>query len=93
LPDGSRATDPEVLIFSARPTMATTKHKAHTLREKPNRNGPVPAPRLAPLQEAPVESEQEADASSRFTFTVWLLGFGFLGSLVLWDFVTALLFR
>jgi hypothetical protein len=53
----------------------------------------VPAPRLAPLQETPIDGEQEADASSRFTFTVWLLGFGFLGSLVLWDFVTALLFR
>ena len=73
--------------------MATTKHKAHTLRDKPNRNGPMPSPRLAPLQEVRVNSEPEADACSRFTFSVWLLAFGSLGSLVLWDLVTALLFR
>jgi hypothetical protein len=73
--------------------MAIAKHKTPTLREKPNRNGPVLAPKLTPLPQAPVDSEQEADACSRFTFSVWLLAFGFLGSLVLWDLVTALLFR
>jgi hypothetical protein len=73
--------------------MAITKHKTHTLREKPNRNGPVLTPKLTPAQETPVESEQEVDAPARFTFSVWLLAFVFLGSLVIWDLVTALLFR
>jgi hypothetical protein len=73
--------------------MAITKHKTHTLREIPHRNGPVSAPLLAPIQEAPVAGEQKVDACTRFTFFIWLLAFAFLSGLILWDLVTALLFR
>jgi hypothetical protein len=73
--------------------MAIVKHKTHTLREKSHRNGPALAPLLAPIEETPAAGEEKGDACTRFTFSVWLLAFAFLGSLLLWDLVTALLFR
>lgn len=49
---------------------------------------------LAPaLQELPAAPEKEPDPGSRMVLAAWLLAFIFLGSLALWDLLTALLFR
>jgi hypothetical protein len=74
--------------------MASPTHKSRTLREKPDRIGQAPsAPFLATLQETPTQSEPKPDQGSRIAFAVWLLAFAFLGSLLVWDLITAILFR
>lgn len=74
--------------------MASTKHKTRTPRERPDRLVSEPPPRLAPaLQEPPIALSQTPDAGSRFALAVWLTGFLFLFGFLLWDLVTALLFR
>jgi hypothetical protein len=74
--------------------MASPKHKTRTPREKVNRIGHGPSAGLIPaLQEPPAECEQKPDQGSRIALAVWLLAFAFLGSLALWDLITAILFR
>ncbi len=74
--------------------MASPKHKTRTLREKPNRVGPgLPAGLARALQEPPTDIEQRPDQGNRIALAVWLLAFVFLGSLLLWDLITAILFR
>ena len=74
--------------------MASPKHKTRPLRETPDRIGQAPsAPFLATLQETPTQSERKPNQGGRVAFAVWLLAFAFLGSLLLWDLITAILFR
>jgi hypothetical protein len=74
--------------------MASPKHKTRSLREKPNGIAPRPPAGFAPsLPEPPAHFEQKTDEGSRFPFALWLVAFGFLASLLLWDLLTALLFR
>jgi hypothetical protein len=74
--------------------MASPKHKTNTLREKPDRIGQAPSVQfLAALHEAPTQGEPRPEPGSRIAFAVWLLAFGFLATLALWDLITAILFR
>jgi len=74
--------------------MASPKHKTRTPTEKPNRNGPALTAGVPPaLQEPPSDIEHTLDQSSRIALAVWLLAFVFLCSLLLWDLITAILFR
>ena len=74
--------------------MPSPKHKTRTLREKPNRVGPALSADFAPAsQEPPTDIEQRVDQGNRIALAVWLLAFVFLGSLLLWDLITAILFR
>jgi len=45
------------------------------------------------LKESPSAGDPVADPGSRVALAAWLLAFAFLGSLALWDLITALLFR
>jgi hypothetical protein len=74
--------------------MASTKLKTPTLGENPHRNGLQGSHGLAPaLEEPPADRAQEADQGSWIAFAVWFLAFVFLCTLLLWDLVTAILFR
>jgi hypothetical protein len=73
--------------------MASPNPKTRTPRDKPSRIV-LPLPERAPaLPEPPSQPMQRADQGSRIALTMWLIVFVFLCSLVLWDLVTALLFR
>ena len=74
--------------------MASVEHKIRTPREKPDHTGQAPSPQPTPVvDKTPTETEQKPDRLSRLAFTVWIVAFAFLGSLALWDLMTALLFR
>ncbi len=73
--------------------MASPKHKTRTPRERPNKNGPGLSGPAPALRELPTEAKQEADQGSRIALAVWLLAFVFLGTLILWDLITGILFR
>jgi hypothetical protein len=73
--------------------MASANPKHRTLKEKPSRivlpfTEPAPAP-----PEPPNDLEQRPNPGSRLALAMWLIAFLFLCSLVLWDLVTAILFR
>ena len=72
--------------------MAQTKLKPPAHREKPTR---LTSPAAEPLRPwtAPAEREPGSGPGSRLVVIVWGLGFLLLFSLLLWDFVSALLFR
>ena len=74
--------------------MASLEHKSRTPREKVNRTGQTPSTQhTSEVQETPIGSQQKPDGLGRLVFTVWILAFAFLGSLALWNLVTAVLFR
>jgi hypothetical protein len=73
--------------------MASLKQKTRTPKEKPNRIGPLLNEVTPALPEPPRVSEQRPDQGSRIALAAWLIVFLFLCGLVLWDLITAVLFR
>jgi hypothetical protein len=73
--------------------MASPKHKTRTPTQKPIKIGPGLSALAPAVQQPPTDGNQEADQGGRIALVMWLLAFLFLGTLLLWDLLTAILFR
>jgi len=72
--------------------MAHAKHRAHSQQERVTASDdrPVDESAVVPEEQA-AEEEQDAGSPARLSLIVWLLGFLFLASIVLYDLAKALI--